>query len=325
MRRLEDRKVQYGCHEYRQHLADVGSEEELYRLADVGVNPAAFLNSRNDCSEVVVREYHVGDVLRYVSTGYAHAYSDVSGLDGRSVVYSVACHGCDHLLRAPRLYYPYLMLRLYPCIYRVGSYLIKKLLIAHIVESRSENGVVCTLYDSEFLTDSDSCIDLVACYHDRPDTRLAALSHGGLYLRSDRIDHSQQSNKDEVVLKSLIRIVIWSFVINACCKREDSQSLACHSGVVSLYVCGELVCQRLNSVISKDMSAVSEHYIRSSLSELHVLGLSDQPVELGIESGRRIHVVVLVHCRHHLAARIERSLADAREHIYNLCLRQILN
>ena len=114
-------------------------------------------------------------------------------------------------------------------------------------------------------------------------------------------------------------------MVNAGSERKHSEGLSCHPRVVSSDIRGELISQRLYPVVSKYMCTVPEHDIRRSLCELHVLGLRDYPVELCVVSGRRIHVVVLVYGGHHLAARIKRSLAHAREQIHKMCLRQILH
>ena len=216
--RLQDGEVQYRCNEDRQHLAYVGCEQELNRLSDVRVDAASLFNCRNDRSEVVVCKYHVSDVLCDVSTGDAHAHADVGGLDGRRVVDAVSRHGCYHPSGAPCLYNPYLMLRLHPRIYRVCAHLVEQFFITHVVECRSEYSVICALNDPQILADGDSCIELVACYHDRSDACRTAFSNSILYFRSDRIDHSQESYENEVVLEGLIREIAWSLMVNTGCE-----------------------------------------------------------------------------------------------------------
>ena len=92
MHRLEYREAQKRRHKDADDLRHVRAQQELDGLADVVIDPAAFLHRAHDCGEVVVRQHHVCDVLRNVRTGDAHAHADVRALYARRVVDAVAGH-----------------------------------------------------------------------------------------------------------------------------------------------------------------------------------------------------------------------------------------
>ena len=93
MRRFDNGEAEKRCGEYREHLREVRTEQELNGLSDIVIYPAPLLDGVDNGREVVIREHHVGDVLRDVRAGYAHAYSDIRALYRRRVVDSVARHG----------------------------------------------------------------------------------------------------------------------------------------------------------------------------------------------------------------------------------------
>jgi hypothetical protein len=89
--------------EHRQQLAGIRRQEIDQVLADVVVNPATFLDGLDDTCEIIIRQHHVGRLLRDVGAGDAHGDADICGLERGSIVDAVAGHGDDVTLALQRL------------------------------------------------------------------------------------------------------------------------------------------------------------------------------------------------------------------------------
>ena len=325
VRRFQNSEVQHRCDEYGQNFTEVRREQELDRLTDVRVDPAALFDSCYDSSEVVVGQDHIRDVFGNVSSGDAHSDTDIRRLDRRSIVDTVTSHSCYHVVSFPRSDDPYLVLRLYSCVYRISFDLLVKLFIGHVIECCTENCIVGTFNDAEIFADSNSCIELIAGDHDRSDACLKTLGYRVLDLRSYRVDHSDETDEDQVVLKSLARETLRSLMMSSDCEGKNSQSLARHFGIGSLDSACELVCHRLDAIACEHICAVSQDYVWRALGELYEFGFCDKLVEFCIHSSRSVHLIVPVNGRHHLTSGIERSLSDTWEFPDKIRFLQVLH
>ena len=117
MYRLKDNEAHESSCKDGQHFTHVGAQKELDGLSDVVIDAASFFNCVYYGSKVIICQYHVSYVLCNISTGDSHAYADISGFDGGSVVNSVSCHGGDEACLLPSVYDPGLVFRLNTCIH----------------------------------------------------------------------------------------------------------------------------------------------------------------------------------------------------------------
>ena len=133
MHRFQNRKADQGCEEDCKHLCQIGCQKELDRLTDICVNTAALFYCRYDGCKVIVCQYHIRYVLCNVRTCDTHSHADISALDGRSIIYTVARHRCNTALSLPCIDDTYLMLRLYAGINGVFLNICLKLFITDLV------------------------------------------------------------------------------------------------------------------------------------------------------------------------------------------------
>ena len=133
MYRLQDGKSNKGGKEDSQNFRQVGGQEELNGLTDIGVNTAAFFYRGNNGCEVIICQNHVCHVLGYVRTGDTHSYADISALDGRSVVYAVSGHGGNHTLGFPGSYNADFVFRLYAGVHGIFLNILLELLVADFI------------------------------------------------------------------------------------------------------------------------------------------------------------------------------------------------
>ena len=70
-------------------------KDQVAALEEAGI-PAAFLNSRNDGSKVIIRQNHICNILRNIRTGNSHADTDIRTLNRGRIVNTVTGHGRNH-------------------------------------------------------------------------------------------------------------------------------------------------------------------------------------------------------------------------------------
>src|SRR5215207_8402253 len=116
-------KTQEGTYEHYQDLGGVACKEVLDELADVVVDDSALLDRGDDGRKVVVGQDHIGSLLGDVGARYAHRHADVSSLQSRGIVYSVAGHGDDMAFLLQGFDYVELVLRRDP---RVDGHLLNE-------------------------------------------------------------------------------------------------------------------------------------------------------------------------------------------------------
>ena len=78
-----------------QHLTDVGGDQEVDELTNVGIDNSAFFDCGHDACEVVVRQHHVSRFLGHIGARDPHGHADVRSFEGRRVVDAVPGHGSD--------------------------------------------------------------------------------------------------------------------------------------------------------------------------------------------------------------------------------------
>src|SRR3990170_5384083 len=128
-------------------------------------NAPAFLDSRDDRREVVVREDHVARLFRDIGARYAHRYADVSLFERWRVVDSVAGHRDSLSALLPRPHDLQLVLRVYSCVDLEPGQLLHELVVGHPVELFTCNSEVMRAVDAELFCYGHGSRLVVAGYH----------------------------------------------------------------------------------------------------------------------------------------------------------------
>ena len=136
---------------------------------------------------------------------------------------------------------------------------------------------------------------MVAGDHDRTDTGLLGLHDGRGDLGADRVDHAGQAAEHQIVLEGLRGEVGRGLGVGAVGEGQDAQGLVGHGLVGGENLLAALVGELHDLAVVVHMGAQADDDVGSALGELLVVAID-----------------VLDHDGHHLAAGIERGLADAR-------------
>ena len=201
MHRLQDGKSEQRCHKDADDLAHIRAQQELDRLADVIIDPAAFLHGSYDGGEVIIRKHHIRHIFGHVRARNAHAYTDVRAFDAGRVIDAVAGHSRDNPALAPGVDNARLMLGLDAGINRNIPEFLFKFLVAHPVQRRAGDRARLIGQDAELTGNRHRGIDMVAGNHDRADAGLAAFLDCSLDLGTNRVDHTGKADKNEFLFQ----------------------------------------------------------------------------------------------------------------------------
>ena len=191
--RLQDGEAQHGGGEDAQDLAQVGAEQELDGLSDVGVDAAALLHRTHNGGEVVVGEHHVGYIFGDVRAGDAHAHADVRRLQSGGIVDAVSGHGGDAARLLPGPDDAGLVLRLDSGIDADAGQLPAEGIVVHLLKLGAGDSPAALLQNVQLPGDGGGRVHMVAGDHDGADARPAALGDGGPDLGTDRVYHACQA------------------------------------------------------------------------------------------------------------------------------------
>jgi len=296
MHRLEDGEAEQRREKNRENLRQIGGEQELDRLADVVINPSTFADSRNDGGKVVVRQNHIGDILGDIGSCDTHADADIGIFDGRRVVDAVARHRSDLAFFTPCIDDAGLMLRLNARVNGIffdGGF---EILIRDFIKLRTGNRFLRVLDDAELHGDCDGGVLVVSGDHDGADAGRATFVDGGLYLRTDGIDHTAESDEAKIVFDR------FRFIDGRGIRQlfhrggEYAQRLIRHRLVGGENLGAKLRCQRDGRAVHKHLGAALQNFIRRSFGELY-----DAAISRFMNGG------------HHFPHGIEGHLSDSRK------------
>ena len=283
-----------GCHQDAEDLAEVGGEQELNRLADIVVNPPAFLHCGNNGGKIVVRKHHISHIFRHIRTGNAHPDSDIRRFNRGRIVDAVARHRGDHAALFPCAHDAHLMLRLHACINGIAVHLAFKGLIVHLAELCAGDCLAGVFDDSKLFGNCHGGIEMVTRNHNRANSRLAALRHSRLHLRPDGIDHTGQSDEYKLLLQRLRFRGIRKAVIRTEGSGQHTQRFVRHRLILPQNFLAFFLRQRDFFAALPDLCAAAEHHIGRALGILDNFPLSH-----------------LMERGHHLPHGIERCLSHA--------------
>mmetsp|Transcript_30025 Transcript_30025/g.97760 ORF Transcript_30025/g.97760 Transcript_30025/m.97760 type:complete len:799 (+) Transcript_30025:140-2536(+) len=207
-RDAQDDEAQEGA-----NLRNVGGEGVRDRLLEIVEDEAALLHAVHDGGKVVVHENHVRSFLRHILAGDAHGDTNVTLLQRRSVVDTVACHR-DNLAAALAVLDDEQLVRgrharPHNLFVAEGVIPLLELLVlrelhplADVValDNRSLAGVPLVLVDdADVLGDRLGRDGVVARHHEHLDVGALALLHRLRHALARRVDERKETHKHEVV------------------------------------------------------------------------------------------------------------------------------
>ena len=238
------------------NFRQVGSKQELYGFSDIVVYPASLFDCGDDCCEIVVRQYHIGNVFRHIRARYSHAHADVGVLYGGCVVDAVTCHCRNFSERAPRFDYAHFMLGLNAGIYRIILDSFRKIFVGNIIEFRSRYRLRCVGDYSEFLCYRHGGIFVVARYHNGAYARFPTFGYRRLDFGAYRVYHARKTYVAEVVFKLRRLCVRGLFFMFFFCGTEYAQRFVRHSFVFRKNLFANLFRHRKFFAVFKIMRAM---------------------------------------------------------------------
>ena len=203
MNRFQNNEPKDAGKEYAQYLAHIGAKQELDRLADIVVDPSSLAYRADNCCKIIVCKHHIGNVFRNVRARNSHADSDIRIFDAWRVVDAVPRHGGDTTVFPPCVNDTDFMFRLNPCIHTELCNPAVQFFVAHFIQLRTCDGLRLILDNSELFCNRNRRIAVVARNHNGADSGALTFLDRSLYLRTDRIDHSGQTDENQIVFRGL--------------------------------------------------------------------------------------------------------------------------
>ena len=187
------------------------------------------------------------------------------------------------------------MLRLHACVHTVLLHGGVQLLVGHLIQLGTGDGLLATLDDAEVLGDGHGGVDVVARDHNGADAGVVRLLDGRGHLGALGVDHAGEAAEHEVVFEGLSGEIRRLGLVAAARERQYAECLVGHVLVLEHELVATLVGEIDDLTVLVDLGAEAEHHVGGALGVL---------LKVAVE---RLH-----HHRHHLAAGVERSLAYAR-------------
>ena len=198
--------------EYGENLTDIGAQQEADHLADIGIDAAALAHCVYDGGEVVIRQGHVSGTLGYVRTGDTHSASDIGGLQGGSIVYTVTGHRYNLALTLPSLYDADLVFGGNAGVYGNIFNLCIQFGVGHSIQLGTGDSTVALFQNTQFPCDGGCGNYVVTCDHNRLDSGTAANRNGILGLGAGRVDHTNQTHEGQSVFQFLRGRILGDFI-----------------------------------------------------------------------------------------------------------------
>ena len=196
------------------------------------------------------------------------------------------------------------MLRLHAGIDGDMGQLAVKFLVGHGAQLRAGDGLHAVGQDTQLPGDGHGGIDMVAGDHDGADARLAALINGGLYLRTDGIDHAGKAQKAQVMLQIRGLAGRGHDIIGALGGSQHAKGTVGHGLVGGQNLGALFLGHRTRRGAVPIGGAMLQHHIGAALGKL------EEAAFRAVDGG------------HHLAAGIKGGLAHAGKLFLKLALGQ---
>ena len=185
---------------------DVNGKDVLHRLLQIAEDASAQANATHDGCKVVVHQHQVGGFPCHIGTACAHGDAHMCGLQGRSVVHAVACHGHHFAVGLQRLNNAQLLVRRDACTHRDVAQALTQGRIAQAVEffaaqrgAFGQPGLPCDFAGGD---------REVARDHDDLDARRLAVGHGLRNFGAQGVGQADQTQPFKVKSVRAIWVVI---------------------------------------------------------------------------------------------------------------------
>ena len=302
MHRAECIEAKQGKQKNDNHLADIGTQQELDRLADIVVDLPSLFHGPHNCRVIIICQNQIRRVFRYIRSCNPHADTDISGFYRRRVVHAVTGHSRNGTPFPPRVYNPDLMLRLHSGVNMVFVNISVQLLIADAIQLRPGFHLGIILDNAKLSGYSCRRIPVVAGNHDRTDSGLPAFSQRVRNLLPHRIHHAGQPDKAQIPLCLLRGMIFRERLIGSSRGRKNTQRVGSHGTYLILDDPPSLFIQRQFLSILDPGGAATQDNVRSPFGILY------NPLFRAVER------------RHHLAGGIKRTLCDTGHGLFRLLL-----
>ena len=180
--------------------------------------------------KVVVRQHHIGGFLGYVRARDAHRDANVSGLQGRRVVYPVPCH---RYYFVPALQSPddaKFVFRADTGVRRYFLYRLVQRLVRHLLQlGAGYRPRLQVAGDAELSGDNGRGNGMVAGDHDGAYARHLRARDRFFRFFARGVDHANQPRENEILLKTLIHLFDFERIRGQRAEghAERTQRLAC--------------------------------------------------------------------------------------------------
>ena len=225
-------------------------------FAYVVVNAASLFYGGNDAGEVVIGDDHVGGLFGDLRSVEAHRDADVRTLERWRVIHAITGHCNDSAIGLPCVNDAQFVLGGDACIDGDVRCARAHVVVTHPVQLRAAYCGVVRPGDAKFARDGESGMGMVAGDHDHTNAGIVATRDGLPCLRSWRIVHPGQSDKDKILLKifrDFVRLgAVWQIAI---CRAEHAQCPHGHGFVLPFDVAALRCIERHDAGLGIDFGA----------------------------------------------------------------------
>ncbi len=162
------------------------------------------------------------------------------------------------------------MFRLNAGVYRILGDNIDHLFIGILIQFMTFNGLCFIFDDAQILTDSNRSILVVTGNHDRLNAGAAALLDRIVDFRTARVDHSYETDEDQIVFEVFRFDGSRHLVILLISGAKNTQSLGSKFFILSDDFLFELLSHRDLALIGEIHRTLIQHDIQSTLGELDI-------------------------------------------------------
>ena len=214
-------------------FADVRRKNEPGEFFQIFVNSPPLLDRRDDRRERVVRQNHRCRLAGNFRPR-THRHADVGGFQCGSVVHSVACHRDNFAVFLQNLHDPHFLLRQRTRKNHFSIAIGKNFVefrIAHFFDLFSRQNRRPLPRDSEFSCDRTGSFAEISGDHENSHSRGTTFFDCRRNLPSRWIEHSGESDENQIFFRFFRRIHDFSVRDFSLCERQNSKCGFCHSSI----------------------------------------------------------------------------------------------
>ncbi len=225
--RLAQAPEQQEAEEHHQHFADVGGEQVVHHLLQIGEDGPPLTDGPHDGGEVVVGEHHGGGLLGDVGAA-AHRHSDIGGTQRRRIVDPVARHRHCGARRLPRLDDLHLVGGIHPGVDADALHAIFEIRNGGAAQLAAGHDLMPFSEQAEVLGDGSRRDLVVTRHHHHPHPSLARFGHGRPGLGTQLVAHAHHPHQHQ--LRFGLAEIGGRFGENPVGERQGAQASPCQLG-----------------------------------------------------------------------------------------------